>query len=78
MRHWALILWDWRTIPLLTGAAMWDCFHQRDPEAHHWYYRTIADVLAPLSASAAWREYDWLIRQVFDEGECAPDSAGAE
>ena len=57
---------------------MWACFHQRDPEAHHWYYRTIADVLAPLSASAAWREYDWLIRQVFDEGECAPDSAGAE
>ena len=56
------------------GAAMWDCFHQRDPEAHHWYYRTIAEVLSPLAASAAWREYDWLLRQVFDE---AP-AAGAE
>ena len=49
------------------GAAMWDCFHQKDPEQHHWYYRTLAGVLSPLGASAAWREYDWLIRQVFEE-----------
>ena len=56
------------------GAAMWACFHQRDPEAHHWYYRTIAEVLSPLAASAAWREYDWLLRQVIDEAS----AAGAE
>ena len=59
------------------GAAMWDCFHQRDPEAHHWYYRTIAEVLSPLAASAAWREYDWLLRQVFDEASAA-GAEGAE
>lgn len=51
------------------GSAMWAHFHQTDPEEHHWYYRTIADVLSPLAASAAWREYDWLIRKVFDENE---------
>ena len=49
------------------GAAVWLGFHQTDPEAHHWYYRTIAGILSPLSSSAAWREYDWLIRQVFEE-----------
>ena len=59
------------------GAAMWACFHQRDPEAHHWYYRTIAEVLSPLAASAAWREYVWLLRQVFDEASAA-GAEGAE
>lgn len=49
------------------GAALWECFHQKDPEQHHWYYRTIARVLSPLAATSAWQEYDWLIRQVFDE-----------
>lgn len=49
------------------GAAMWDAFHQKDPAQHHWYYRTIAGALSPLARTAAWREYDWLIRQVFEE-----------
>ena len=51
------------------GAAMWEVFHQKDPEQHHWYYRTLADVLSSLAESAAWREYDRLIRQVFEEPE---------
>lgn len=49
------------------GEAMWQAFHQKDPRQHHWYYRTIAGILSPLAATAAWREYDWLIRQVFEE-----------
>ena len=49
------------------GEAMWEAFHQRDPEQHHWYYRTIAGVLAPLADTAAWQEFDWLIGQVFEE-----------
>lgn len=63
------------------GSAMWAHFHQTDPEEHHWYYRTIADVLSPLAASAAWREYDWLIRKVFEENEdesASSASAAAE
>lgn len=49
------------------GDAVWADFYQNDPEAHHWYYRTMAEVLTPLAESAAWREYDWLIRQAFEE-----------
>ena len=49
------------------GGAMWEAFHQKDPEQHHWYYRTISEVLSPLAGTAAWQEYDWLIRQVFEE-----------
>lgn len=53
------------------GSAMWDDFHQKDPEQHHWYYRTIADALSPLADTPAWQEYDWLIAQVFDENPTA-------
>lgn len=49
------------------GASMWEGFNQQDPKQHHWYYRTIADVLSNLSDTAAWQEYDWLIREVFEE-----------
>ena len=49
------------------GASMWEGFNQQDPKQHHWYYRTIADVLSKLSDTAAWQEYDWLIREVFEE-----------
>lgn len=49
------------------GDAVWEAFHQKDPEQHHWYYRSIAEALSPLDRTAAWREYDWLIRRVFEE-----------
>lgn len=49
------------------GAALWLSFHQTDPAEHHWYYRTIAQILSPLADTPAWQEYDWLIRQVFEE-----------
>lgn len=52
---------------LRLGNAMWQYFHQTDPERHHWYYRALADALSALSDTPAWREYDWLIAQVFDE-----------
>ena len=49
------------------GAAMWASFNQTDPEEHHWYYRSLARALAPLADSPAWREYHWLLRQIFEE-----------
>lgn len=49
------------------GADFWSAFHQKDPAQHHWYYRTIAQLLAPLAHTPAWQEYDRLIRQVFEE-----------
>ena len=49
------------------GAAMWASFNQTDPEEHHWYYRSLAGALVPLADSPAWREYHWLLRQIFEE-----------
>ena len=54
---------------LRLGDGMWQYFHQRDPERHRWYYRALAEALAPLRDTPAWREYDWLIAQVFGEAE---------
>ena len=31
--------------------------------------RALAEALAPLRDTPAWREYDWLIAQVFGEAE---------
>jgi guanosine-3',5'-bis(diphosphate) 3'-pyrophosphohydrolase len=49
------------------GNGIWEEFHQKDPEEHHWYYRTIADLLSDLRNFPAWKEYDRLIREVFQE-----------
>ena len=46
---------------------MWEIFHEKNPEAHHWYYRAVAEILTELNESAAWKEYDQLIRIVFKE-----------
>lgn len=49
------------------GERMWEIFHQRDPKAHHWYYRSIAEALTGLEDTAAWKEYDELIKIIFRE-----------
>ena len=49
------------------GDGMWEIFHEKNPEAHHWYYRAVAEILTELNESAAWKEYDQLIRIVFKE-----------
>lgn len=54
------------------GDAIWKGFNQKDPAQHHWYYRRIADALSQFARTCAWQEYDWLIRQVFDEERRAP------
>ncbi len=52
------------------GDALWtgEGFHQSDPKQHGWYYRSIAEELRELSDTMAWREYDELIRIVFEKG----------
>ena len=47
----------------------WNNFHQKDPEKHHWYYRTIANAISDLSEYLAWREFDHLIRHIFNEDD---------
>lgn len=53
---------------LQSGDAMWQDFNQTDPAQHAWYYRTIAEAIREFEDSPAWKEYDKLIRIVFEEG----------
>lgn len=55
---------QWR----LEGDAMWQGFHQTDPAQHGWYYRTIAESIREFEDTLAWKEYDGLIRVVFEKG----------
>ena len=49
------------------GERFWDRFNQRDPEKHAWYYSSIAAILEKtLGDTAAWREYDERVRNVFE------------
>ena len=50
------------------GDALWQRFNQKDPEKHHWYYRSICDAISDLSDHAAWQEFDRLICETFNEG----------
>lgn len=47
------------------GDEAWKNFNQSDPEQHHWYYRSVADLTRQLSATDAWQELDALIALVF-------------
>lgn len=58
---------------LQIGDAMWEVFNQKDPEEHHWYYRTIADLLVQLKDYPVWQEYDNLIKKVFNENSESED-----
>lgn len=47
------------------GESFYQRFNQTDPKMHRWYHRSIADALAELSNTDAWKEYDALIKEVF-------------
>ena len=47
------------------GDGMWQQFNQKDPAEHRWYYTSIAEALADLSHTAAYREYVALVDRVF-------------
>ena len=49
------------------GDRLWDRFHQRDRSMHGWMYRQVAEALRELKDYPAWKEYDRLIRSVFEE-----------
>jgi len=54
---------------LKNGNAVWQELNQKDPRMHAWYYRTIAEYLAPLSDTAAYQEYTELVEKVFADVE---------
>jgi len=47
------------------GEALWSLFHAKDPGEHAWRYHALADALRELDGTAAFREFDSLIEQVF-------------
>lgn len=49
------------------GDRLWERFHQKDKAMHGWMYRQIAEALRELEEYPAWKEYDHLIRKVFEE-----------
>lgn len=49
------------------GDELWDRFHEKEKSMHGWMYRQIAEALLELRDYPAWKEYDWLIRKVFEE-----------
>lgn len=46
---------------------MWDAFNQKDPEMHRYYYRTIAAYLSEFKDTLPYKEYDNLIKLIFEE-----------
>lgn len=50
------------------GDRLWERFHQKDKSMHGWMYREVAEALEELNEYPAWKEYDWLVRRVFEEG----------
>jgi len=47
------------------GNKMFESLHQKDPVKHEWYYRKIADYLAELKDTDAYKEYVSLIDEIF-------------
>ncbi len=44
---------------------LWDLFHAKDPKDHEWHYRGLADALSELRDTFAYKEFEYLIHQVF-------------
>lgn len=52
---------------LTIGEDLWKRFNQKDKIMHGWYYLSVADALSELSDTFAWKEYRWLIHEVFEK-----------
>lgn len=57
---------------LTQGDSLWNAFHQNDPAAQAWYYRSIAECLSPLSDHLAYREYVHLVEAIFSSVKETP------
>ncbi|MCR4765670.1 MAG: HD domain-containing protein [Bacteroidaceae bacterium] len=47
------------------GDALWSRFHVTDPKEHAWHYRGLLNSLSDLSDTAAYQEFNSLVKQVF-------------
>ena len=48
------------------GTAMWESFHQKDPEMQRWYYTRVAELTSDLCKYPAWTEYHDKLNYIFD------------
>ena len=56
---------EWRD----KGDRVWTGLHQSDPVQQAWYYRSVRDLTAGLRHSAAWRELDHYVNEMFEGKE---------
>ncbi len=49
-----------------SGVSMWNHFHNSDPAAQAWYYRSVLAYTEEFSDSEAWQEMKRLIETVFE------------
>ena len=49
------------------GDEIWLKFNQKDPKEHKWYYSEIANALSEFKDTYAWKEYNELIKIIFDQ-----------
>lgn len=47
------------------GDKLWERFHTKDPYDHEWHYRRLAEVLSDLKETRPYREFEYLIDEVF-------------
>ncbi len=55
------------------GHRFWEVFNMKDPKMQGWYYSAIRDMTSELSDTAAWKEYSYLVNEVFgglDDEQC--------
>lgn len=48
------------------GHDVWQSFNQKDPAEQAWYYRSVAENVSDLSDTRAWKEFDGLVRTIFE------------
>ena len=49
----------------MQGDTLWNLFHVNDPKEHEWHYRGLAHALKDLEVTPAYREFVYLIEEVF-------------
>ncbi|MBP5693025.1 MAG: bifunctional (p)ppGpp synthetase/guanosine-3',5'-bis(diphosphate) 3'-pyrophosphohydrolase [Bacteroidales bacterium] len=49
------------------GDELWKIFHVHDKKDHEWHYRGLADSLRELAGTFAFKEFEMLVNQVFEE-----------
>lgn len=47
------------------GHNLWQHFNEKDPVQQKWYYYSILNYTKELADTLAWKEYNWLVQEIF-------------